>query len=399
MNIIKVKSKNIMSVSKVSLCLFFCKKDGFTDLNISELNDNNSTSIKFSWLDLYLENSEGLRCCLIIFFMSYIYYKFIRAGWYNKWITDKLIKKNQVLIVLSVILFSLCGFGLLYEMIVNINQLYIDVIINWCVAYVLSIIDAISGLFNSQFTLTMDIIIDSNINQHIIEKNNEYLDEKLQNSSSFCNNLNDNNSLEEGKLNEGNSESKEVQSNGSQENVSQDNENEAEEETQSKTDESNQAKSDEINQIDDNQVQIGEIESENNEYNEEISEEDRAETPDSGYQSARRSYSAEDWARDYRRLDEIRKTKAEKYYDLEKIQNNLTEDMKRHGQDEATEDYIKDLETEKHNIVNEVQGIEREMEDSRQVYWLLKKAENRAADEARAAAAALEEYEVNDEED
>jgi hypothetical protein len=42
--------------------------------------------------------------------------------------------------------------------------------------------------------------------------------------------------------------------------------------------------------------------------------------------------------------------------------------MKRHGRDEATEDYIKDLETEKHNIVNEVQGLEREMEDSRQVY-------------------------------
>jgi len=390
--------KKVLSMSKISLSFIFCKKD--RDINIDlfqKIKENSSVSTEeFSWLNLYSEYSEGLRCCFIILLISYIYYKYLRAGWFRKISINILIKNKQVLITLLIIFLNLCSFGILYEIIINLHQLSLDAIINWCIVSIISIIDAMLSIYNNQFTLTMDILIDSNINEYILSKDNKYIDEKLRNS--FYNNLNDSDALEERKLNNNNIESTEVQSSSSQDNISQDNENSSEV-IQSDINDSNNNKSDQSNQMQNNQVQADEIRSENDNYNEDSLEENRSETPDSGYHSARRSYSAEDWARDYRRLDDLRRTKADKYSELERIQNNLTDDMKRFGRDEDTEDFIKDLETEKHNIVSEVQGLEREMEDARQVYWQLKKAEDRAAEEARAAANALEEYEINNDEE
>ena len=390
--------KKVLSMSKISLSFIFCKKDRDINIDLSQkIKENSSVSTEeFSWLNLYSEYSEGLRCCFIILLISYIYYKYMRAGWFRKISINMLIKNKQVSITLLIIFLNLCSFGILYEIIINLHQLSLDAIINWFIASIISIIDAMLGIYNNQFTLTMDILIDSNINEYILSKDNKYIDEKLRNS--FYNNLNDNDALGEGKLNNDNTESTEVQSSSSQENISQDNENQSEV-VQSDINDSNNNKSDQSNQIQNDQVQADEIRSENDNYSEDSSEEDRSETPDSGYHSARRSYSAEDWARDYRRLDDLRRTKADKYSELERIQGNLTEDMKRFGRDEDTEDYIKDLETEKHNIISEVQGLEREMEDARQVYWQLKKAEDRAAEEALAAANALEQYEINNDEE
>jgi hypothetical protein len=385
---IRSKIDKALSISKMSLCFLFCNKNGNSNINLSEKNSSVFTE-EFSLLNLYLEYSEGLRCCMVIIFISYIYYKYLKAGWFSIKTRSIFIKYKQIMITLFIILFNLCIFGLLYEIIVNVDQLSINAIINWCVASIISIIDVISSIHNSQFTLTMDILVDSNINEYILDKDNNNIDEKLRNG--LYKNLNDNNSSEEGKLNSDNSELREVQSSSSQENINEHNEDQSEI-FQASTDQSNRTESDQSNQMQDNQIQEDEIRPENNEYNEEISEEYRPDTPDSGYQSARRSYSAEDWARDYRRLDEIRQTKADKYCELERIQDNLTKDMKRFGRDEDTEDYIKDLETEKHNIVSEVQDLEKEMEDARQVYWQLKKAEERAVEEARARAAAFERW-------
>jgi hypothetical protein len=76
---IRSKIDKALSISKMSLCFLFCNKNGNSNINLSEKNSSVFTE-EFSLLNLYLEYSEGLRCCLIIIFISYIYYKYLKAG-------------------------------------------------------------------------------------------------------------------------------------------------------------------------------------------------------------------------------------------------------------------------------------------------------------------------------